>query len=855
MNKQTSRNGSISRVRLAIVALCLTAAVCVSSVVSQAADPKPPKADKPPAKKVDKPANAVKRPKVEKPADAEKAPDPAKPAAPARPDEPAVAAILETKPETPEECIVAAKSLADLKRADLAKGFVKKILDANLDHQQLADLGLKMGLPLFVDLSVRPDLQPEALQLSNAVAAAIKARREDSKRIAALIEQLRDPVEEKRFQAVAGLQEAGQAAVSPLVDVLTDPARAADYPTVRAMLAEIGRPAIPPLVVMVEKADPKIAVEAIRALGAMKDQRDTRFAACLLRPALSEKADPAVREAALAALKQLFNKTPTPADVRLLDDAARGYFDRGNQVPADADGKTRLWQWDAAKRQCVAKLSTPAAATRAAAVSLARDAYALSPNPSSRNLYLATLLEKAAYDNGLDRPLDEKNAAVAEAKPFGVKAVEETMQLAIAHGHPAAAAAAARILGEIGNARELLHNRVGPSPLAAALQSPDRRLRMAALEAIVRLQPATPFAGSSYVPQALGFFAGSGGFPRALVGCPNAAEARSLAGRLSAAGFQVDTFTNGKELLLQAAQSPDYEVALIDMTIDRPTADLLLQQLRHDPRTASLRVGLLAKENHLDRAERLAKLDGLAKAFSRPQDEKAFTWQLGQLATLTPDEFVSFKTRQQQAARALDLLAELSRSSSNVFNLRGVQNCIIAAAYNPRLAVKAAGVLADINSTQSQQTLIEVASRLTLPLAVRQAATKAFCENTRKHGVLLTTAEIRQQFQRYYDSQEVDAPTQHLLAMILDALANVNSIESQQALVELASRVNLPLTLRQAAVQAFRQSTQRHGILLTKEEVRRQYDRYNDSEKLDKPTQHVLSLILDCLETGAPKKK
>ena len=63
-----------------------------------------------------------------------------------RPDDPAVAAILETKPTTPAECVRAAKTLADLGRADLAKDFLKKVLDAKLDPQQLADLGEQFGV-------------------------------------------------------------------------------------------------------------------------------------------------------------------------------------------------------------------------------------------------------------------------------------------------------------------------------------------------------------------------------------------------------------------------------------------------------------------------------------------------------------------------------------------------------------------------------------------------------------------------------------------------------------------------------------------------------------------------------------
>ena len=86
-------------------------------------------------------------------------------------------------------------------------------------------------------------------------------------------------------------------------------------------------------------------------------------------------------------------------------------------------------------------------------------------------------------------------------------------------------------------------------------------------------------------------------------------------------------------------------------------------------------------------------------------------------------------------------------------------------------------------------------------------------------------------------------------------LAEINSAESQETLVDVASRFTSPLPLRQAAAKAFCQNTQQHGILLTTAEIRRQYQRYNESEKLDRPTQHVLGLILDCLEVGVPKKK
>jgi hypothetical protein len=702
-------------------------------------------------------------PKADKP-DADKVP-----AAEAVPEDPAVAAILATKPTTPAECTRAAKILADLGQADLARGLLKKVLAAKLDSEQLADLGQQLGSPVFFDLSGRAALRPEGKRLADAVMAALNKRLQDPKRIAALVGQLQDPSPEKRLQAVIGLRDAGGAAVGPLVAVLADQARAAEQANVRAALVEMGPLARGPLVAIVEQADPKLVVQAIEVLGAANDPK---AAICLLRPYLAEKSDPAVRLAAEKELKRLTNQTPgRPEAVRLLVDAAKAYFDGHRPVEGVVGGKVDLWRWDSAKRQCVAKGLAPDDAARATAARLARDAYAIVPaDPQVRLLYLAAMLEAAAYENGLDRPLDEKNAAASEAKQFGVKTLDEVLKYALVGGHTAAAAAAARLLGEIGRADELLTQGGGPSPLVQALQSPDRRLRMAALEAIVRLQPVRPFAGSSYVPQALQFFAGSSGFRHALVACPNADECRDLAGLLSAAGFQADAFGNGKDLLLQAVRSPDCELALVDVTIDRPTIDILLQQLRRDPRTASLRVGLVARSGYLRQAERLAELDPLAKAFSRPHDDRSLRWQLDQLAGLAPREFVNFQTRGRQAAEALDLLAELYRSSESVYDLRGAQQSAIAALYNPKLAVKAVAVLACANSAESQRALVDAASRPTLPLKLRQAAAGAFRQNTEKHGILLTGEEIRRQYRRYNESKTQDAATQQVLGMILDCL-------------------------------------------------------------------------------------
>ncbi len=75
---------------------------------------------------------------------------------PLAPEDPAVAAILETKPTTPGECVRAAKILSDLKRPDLAKQFLQKVIATKLDQSALAKLAEQFGSATFFQLSAAP---------------------------------------------------------------------------------------------------------------------------------------------------------------------------------------------------------------------------------------------------------------------------------------------------------------------------------------------------------------------------------------------------------------------------------------------------------------------------------------------------------------------------------------------------------------------------------------------------------------------------------------------------------------------------------------------------------------------------
>ncbi|WDI44826.1 hypothetical protein [Bremerella sp. P1] len=89
---------------------------------------------------------------------------------------------------------------------------------------------------------------------------------------------------------------------------------------------------------------------------------------------------------------------------------------------------------------------------------------------------------------------------------------------------------------------------------------------------------------------------------------------------------------------------------------------------------------------------------------------------------------------------------------------------------------------------------------------------------------------------------------QSVTANVANLLGKLGTPAAQTALVDYASDPFNPAALRQACADALKSAIERRGILLTKDQIVAQYDRYNASEELDPETQAVLGKILDIIE-------
>jgi CheY-like chemotaxis protein/HEAT repeat protein len=711
---------------------------------------------------------------------AQEAPAPAPPAAKAKSKEeerppitdPAVLAILESEPKTPVEQFRAVKLLAGLGEPKLAQPILKKLLEAKLDDATLAALAESFGTAEFLQFSKIKELDPEADQFATAVLAAASKVARDPARLEAFIAQLADPDQEKRAEAVIGLRRAGSAAIWPMFTALLDANRAAERPALQAMIVRMKEDAIEPLISILNSPDMPQRSLAIQLLGQLRAEQALPF---LIAATVDPDATSEVKQAAEAAIQTITGAASTPKDVRrLLQRYATHDLQTAKLIESQdnygaATPLREVWIWDTRRKQPIAINESRADTARRQAVSMSRALLATNLTEKSyQQLFLTSLLEDAKHRHGLDQPLPAD--VVSRAIVLGVDVVDSVLREALQAGNAAAAIGAAEILGKIGSTAILSRTDGRSSPLADAAKNADRRVRFAAIEAILNLKPTTSFAGASAVSDGLKYFASTTGFKRALIADPRAAVAQQLASYLSQLGYEVDIATNGRDAFRFATSSPDYEVAFIHSAIDRPRADDLVAQLRKDPRTIKLPIAIIAVPDHEAPANRLARGTPLSLVVAEPQDAAAIKQQAERLLGMPDCAPIPLDVRKRQAVWAITTLAQLAENPLPWIDARAISRSVENSLYAPGMTAPMLTLLGNAGTATGQTELVELAARETLPLPTRELASVAFARSVAKHGVLLTKDQILAQYDLYNGNAGRNPDTHKVLLTVIEAI-------------------------------------------------------------------------------------
>ncbi|HEX4415931.1 MAG TPA: hypothetical protein VH107_20030 [Lacipirellulaceae bacterium] len=563
---------------------------------------------------------------------------------------PAVRTALERERKEPRDYVDSILLLVELGHPELAKPILADLMKLNVTDEQRIAIVNEFGSQGILRLSQAKELGPDASTFASACMAAAGAAATSPERIAGLVKQLSDPLLAVRTAARNDLAATGQIGATAALEALgrePDPARRA------ALLGaiELMHPLVnAPLLAMLETNDANLRNDV----------------AALLRRLAVPQAVP-------------FLSTDNASAERAVGTALSNYQRGTPPFAVDGDNQVELWKWNDATKK-LTSIRVPA--DEAQTIWIAR---------------LAGELARIRPDNGDDQRqalVLRLEAAGLTAKPNSPPAIPRLSQAdphelsaalgeALKNNYSHAALALVDALSQQPDASILLTADGKPSPLTDALNSPNRRVRFAALKALMALNPAVPYPGSSRVPDTLAWFAGSTGEGQAVVAMPTNATAGDLAGQLAEHHLAAQAVNRGHDAVEMAASLPDLELILVDMNILLPEIREVVYQLRITPATGDVPIALLAADGRLDAAKRLASEHTRVIAVPRPHTAEALASIVDSLSKLSARDEVPADERAAEADQAKKWLTMLSSGSRPFYTFRPATLRTLAAPPRP----------------------------------------------------------------------------------------------------------------------------------------------------------------------------
>lgn len=702
--------------------------------------------------------------------------DPSAPVAPTfEKTDPVIAAIKSRTPadsgQPPVALFKAAKLLFDYRRYDIAEEYFAALIASSPTTEDFLRLRNTYGTGYFSKIARSSNVTAATRDFAHKVIEEADKASRDPKRIADLISKLSAASAGERNTAFSELRNLGLDAIIELVTVMANDTRSSEHPAMRNALVAMGDIAIGPIMGALESGDDQLIAQAATVLGRLEAKPATaQLVAFMFDPATSVE----TKTAAAAAVNAIVGVTPNKTEaVRYL---RKQVEETALTVLPDSTAEfapVTRWTWDRQANRPIARELPIGDASRLKAAQISRTLFAIDPrDPGHRRKFLTTLFEAAVIQNGLGRQLPTgAGSAIATADNFPLELLGDALTHAMKNQQNMAAIGLAQAIG----ARDdlLALDSVGGelSPLAKALESNNQRLRFAAAEAVMKLDPKRGYAGSSQFLMALAEGVQADKSDRVIVAMPQLAKAQDLVAILSEGGYRGHSASNGKDAFRLAARQPNVQLIIVSLGIDKPPISHFIQELRNDSRTADIPIGLMFGGDDELIAEAITRRFAGVLHFPTPQSRAFLEFQVNRLIASKGRNHIPAAERLTQATSAVAYADKMlhNRQAYSFYNLHDLEKPLLTALRSSTVGAAAATALGGLGTPNVQKELVNVASGFR-EMSVRRAAAAGFAEAVEKYSLLLSTADIELQYDRYNQSEFDPAETQQVLSSILDAM-------------------------------------------------------------------------------------
>ncbi|HEV8060395.1 MAG TPA: hypothetical protein VGP68_11005, partial [Gemmataceae bacterium] len=485
------------------------------------------------------------------------------------------------KPETALEFWRVMKHEIELGQFDLANNYLKGFLAKNPTDEELLQIQAKEGSSGFLRLLTIPALAKDAKPLVERVGQLVQKSVTDPVRLEKLIKDLIDGAEDPREVsfAIGEMRKAGASAVPALINALMNTnGRPKEHALLLSAVERLDHSTTAPLVAALDINDPMLRGELIDVF-----RKRAEFAAVPFLWYYSAAADQTAlvrsrAQQALAALIGVADEGLPKAKDALTREAEKYYrhlVDLGG-----AGGPVTVWKWDG--KRLVSQTLTTSQAEEFFGLHFAGQALKLDAGfEPAQVVFLSLALDKAVERAGINEPLSKTGEVRELLTSVNPDLVIAVLRKALEEHRVPVILGATRALGELAEPKAAQPDGHGAPVLVQALNYPDRRVQIAAADAILRLHKTVPIA-TSRILDVLRRNAISDTAPKVLVVDPNSDRANLVAQAIQKAGYQVAISNTGNSALQRLAESADFDAILLDSSVVNPQLSYLIPQLRAD---------------------------------------------------------------------------------------------------------------------------------------------------------------------------------------------------------------------------------------------------------------------------------
>ncbi len=330
--------------------------------------------------------------------------------------------------------------------------------------------------------------------------------------------------------------------------------------------------------------------------------------------------------------------------------------------------------------------------------------------------------------------------------------ITSVLERALDDHRPAVILPAVKALGDMGDVRAGRPGDRGQPALLRALDYPDRRVQMAAADALMRVpgEPAPQTAGRivEVWRRALAAEPTAKAVPKIIVGYFDDAIDNRVADAVRKSGYDPIEVRTGREVLKRLNEAADVDLVLIDEALPDPGLASLLAQLRADVHFGRVPVVLTVSREREDAVRRFAEnapnVSVLPQAVAlSAADLKPFLQ--GRLGEAGPP--LSEAELKEYAEKAVHHLAELAKGVPPGIDVRPTADTVYTAlrsgGLSPEAQIDAIHVVGVFGGAKPQTELTDVVLDDKRPAKVRAAATAELIRHIQEHGLSLTGVQVQ----------------------------------------------------------------------------------------------------------------